>query len=395
MRDGSMTAKSARHSLVFSCIGHSYAHLFEPIFFVVALVLPGELGLSYEAVLALVIAGKLLYGVAAPVSGWCGDRWGATPMMGVYFLGLGLSAVATGISQSPMQMATALAAVGLFGSIYHPVGIAWLVRNAESHGKALGVNGVFGGVGPALAGVLAGGLTVWLGWRSAFIIPGVVVFLTGLAFVWLLRRGEIVELKADRKASPPASRGETIRVGIILSLTLLCSGLIYQSTQPALPKLFEERMALQLGDNILGIGGAIMVVYLVAGLLQIVAGHLADRYPLRNVYILMYVAQVPLLWLAASFSGWPLLGVALLMVTFNLGGIPAENSMLARYTPAKWRGTAFGLKFILSFGVSGLGVPMVSLIRVQTGGFEWLFWILAALSLTVVALGMFLPKGEK
>jgi FSR family fosmidomycin resistance protein-like MFS transporter len=390
-----MTAKSARHSLVFSCIGHSYAHLFEPIFFVVALVLPGELGLSYEAVLALVIAGKLLYGIAAPVSGWCGDRWGATPMMGVYFLGLGLSAVATGLAQSPMQMAVALAAVGLFGSIYHPVGIAWLVRNAESHGKALGVNGVFGGVGPAMAGVLAGGLTAWLGWRSAFIVPGIAVFLTGLVFVWLLRRGEIVELKTDRKVTPPASRGETIRVGIILSLTLLCSGLIYQSTQPALPKLFEERMALQLGDNIMGIGGAIMVVYLVAGLLQIVAGHLADRYPLKNVYILMYVAQVPLLWLAASFSGWPLLGVALLMVTFNLGGIPAENSMLARYTPAKWRGTAFGLKFILSFGVSGLGVPMVSLIRVQTGGFEWLFWILAALALVIVALGMFLPKGEE
>jgi hypothetical protein len=101
-----------------------------------------------------------------------------------------------------------------------------------------------------------------------------------------------------------------------------------------------------------------------------------------------------LLWLAASFSGWPLLGVAVLMVTFNLGGIPAENSMLARYTPAKWRGTAFGLKFILSFGVSGLGVPMVSLIRVQTGGFEWLFWILAALSAAIVGLGMFLPKGE-
>jgi FSR family fosmidomycin resistance protein-like MFS transporter len=390
-----MTAKSARHSLVFSCIGHSYAHLFEPIFFVVALVLPGELGLSYEAVLALVIAGKLLYGIAAPVSGWCGDRWGATPMMGVYFLGLGLSAMATGLAQSPMQMAVALAAVGLFGSIYHPVGIAWLVRNAESHGKALGVNGVFGGVGPAMAGVLAGGLTAWLGWRSAFIVPGIAVFLTGLAFVWLLRRGEIVELKTDRKVTPPASRGETIRVGIILSLTLLCSGLIYQSTQPALPKLFEERMAMQLGDNIMGIGGAIMVVYLVAGLLQIVAGHLADRYPLKNVYILMYVAQVPLLWLAASFSGWPLLGVALLMVTFNLGGIPAENSMLARYTPAKWRGTAFGLKFILSFGVSGLGVPMVSLIRVQTGGFEWLFWILAALAMVVVALGMFLPKGEE
>ena len=30
-----------------------------------------------------------------------------------------------------MALALGLAAIGLFGSIYHPVGTAWLVRNAR------------------------------------------------------------------------------------------------------------------------------------------------------------------------------------------------------------------------------------------------------------------------
>ena len=64
-----MTAASARASLAFSCVGHLFAHLFEPIFYITALVLPGELGMPYEEVLALVIGGKLLYGLLAPAAG--------------------------------------------------------------------------------------------------------------------------------------------------------------------------------------------------------------------------------------------------------------------------------------------------------------------------------------
>ena len=33
-----------------------------------------------------------------------------------------------------LGLAIGLTAIGLFGSIYHPVGVAWLVRNAENRG---------------------------------------------------------------------------------------------------------------------------------------------------------------------------------------------------------------------------------------------------------------------
>lgn len=384
------TPAQARAALSFSCIGHLYAHVFEPIFYIVALVLPGELGLPYEQVLALIIAAKLLYGVLAPAAGWLGDRWSTVGMMAVFFFGLGLSAMAVGLTDSALGLSIALAATGLFGSIYHPVGISWLLRNAVDKGKAIGFNGVFGGIGPAVAGLIAGGLIETVGWRHAFILPGAAVVLTGAVFLWFLHRGLVVETKADRAPTAAASKGDTIRAGIVLTVTMLCAGLIYQATQPALPKLFSER----LGDSI-GIAGAafaVTAVYLVAGLMQVVAGHLADRYPAKTVYVVAALVQAPLLALVAWASGLPLVAASMLAVVFNMAGIPAENLLLNKYTPAKWRGTAFGLKFVLSFGVSGLAVPLVSLIRGMTGGFELLFLLLAGSAVMIACAAILLPS---
>jgi MFS family permease len=288
-------------------------------------------------------------------------------------------------------MAVALGFMGLFGSIYHPVGISWLVRNAVDKGKAIGLNGVFGGIGPALAGVVAGGLIAVAGWRAAFIVPGVAVLATGFLFLVMLAKGVVVETKADRKPEPVADKGETVRAGIVLSVTMLCAGLVYQATQPSLPKLFEER----LGDfGLLAAAGGVTVVYLLAGLTQILAGHLADRLSPKRIYLVAAAIQVPLLLGLAHASGLGLLLVAVLAVSFNMAGIPAENLLLSRYTPAKWRGTAFGLKFVLSFGVSGLGVPLVSLIRSHGGGFETVFTVLAV-SAAIVALAAWQLPGER
>ncbi|MBF0168592.1 MAG: MFS transporter [Alphaproteobacteria bacterium] len=387
-----MTAASARASLAYSCVGHVFAHLFEPIFFVVALILPKVMGLPYEDALMLVIAGKLLYGILAPLAGWFGDRWSSTGMMQVYFLGLGLAAIATGFANTPFELGLGLAALGFFGSIYHPVGTAWLVRNATNRGKALGLNGIFGGLGAALGGIVAGALTDVISWRAAFIVPGIVVILVGLLFALSLKRGHVIEIKEDLKPQAPPSRGETLHVGLVMTLTMLCTGLIYQVTQPALPKLFEARLGDLLGDGLLGVGGMVTLVYTVAGLFQVVAGHWADRYPLRYVYAGVYLAQVPLLLAAAWVGGLPLVLVALVMVSMNLAGIPAENSLLARYTPARWRGTAFGLKFVLSFGISGLGVPLMAFILKSTGEFVWVFVLLSVMAVIVVAASLMLPR---
>lgn len=386
-----MAVPSARAVVVFSCVGHAFSHLFEPIFFVVALVLPEHFGLSYGEVLGLVLVGKLLYGIAAPVAGWLGDRWSMTGMIGVYFLGMGAGGVLTGLATRPVEVAAGLAVTGLFGSIYHPVGIAWLVRGAENRGRALGLNGVFGGLGPAVAALSAGLLTEWQGWRAAFIVPGVVVMATGLLFVALVRLGVIVEAGADVGTEVPVSRRDALRAILVLVTTMLCGGLIYQATQASLPKVFADNLDASLGGGLLAVGTAVSVVYGVAGLMQFATGHLADCFPPAAVYVVLTLLQAPFLYMIGVAESLPLIVVALAAVALNIGVLPAENILLARYAPPNWRGTAFGIKFILAFGVSALGVPLVWFIHGATGGFFWLFVLLTGLSLAAALTALALP----
>src|SRR6202049_4922149 len=91
----------------------------------------------------LSLPGTVLYGLGALPAGILGDRWSAERMMVLFYVGSGLAAIATGLATGPLGIAIGLGLIGLFGSIYHPVGIAWLVRNAESPRRGLGLNGIF------------------------------------------------------------------------------------------------------------------------------------------------------------------------------------------------------------------------------------------------------------
>ena len=119
---------------------------------------------------------------------------------------------------------------------------------------------------------------------------------------------------------------------------------------------------------------------------------MADKYPLKYVYITAFMLQVPFLALAGSLGGTSLLVVAMIMVSVNSGALPAENSLVARYAPSKWRGLAFGLKFILTFGVSGLGVLLEGKLYDYTGGFYWLFVVLACVAVVAAMAALLLPN---
>lgn len=382
---------SSRLTLAFSCVGHTYAHLFAPTFFVVALTLESEMGMTHGEVISMIVLGNMLYGLVAPLSGWLADKWSAAGMMALYYFGLGTGMILTGLSTSTVQMVVFLSLTGIFGSIYHPVGFAWLVSQVEKRGQALGINGVFGAVGPAIAALSAGVLTDAFSWRAAFIVPGVLIIVTGILFFILLKKDVIHDRETVPVVPHQASRSEVMRIIGVLAVTMMCTGLIYQSTSPALPKMFSERLTDFAGDGVFGIGAMVALVYITAGTFQIIAGRMCDRYPLKRVYLLAFVTQIPFLILAAQFGGGVLLFAALVMVSSNQAALPVENTLVARYAPKDKRGLAFGLKFIIAFGFSGIGVWMEGAIYDATGGLHWLFVVLAALATVGFTVSWLLP----
>lgn len=385
-----MTTLSARLSLGFSCIGHTYSHLFAPVFFVVVLSLEKTMGLSHGEAVALIVVGNMLFGVAAPIAGWLGDRWSATGMMAIYYIGTGAGMIATGLADTPFQIGLGLAVTGLFGSIYHPVGVAWLVRNSVDRGTALGLNNMFGAFGPASGALLAGVMIDTYGWRAAFLAPGVFVIATGILFCVFLAKGVIVETHVDRKVDPPATRGDTLRAFAALSITVLATGFIYQATNPAIPKLFSTRV-LDLQEGVLGVSALVALVYVVSGVLQLVAGRITDMYSPRKVYVICFMLQVPFLYLAGLLGGTPLVAVAILMICLNTGATPAENVLFARYAPSKWRSFAFGVKFVFALGLCSLGAKLEGMLFDRTGGFEMLFTVLAAIAAVAFAASLLIP----
>ncbi len=377
----------------FSCVGHTYSHLFAPIFYVAALALEQDLAMSHGEVIALIVAGNLLYGIAAPIVGWIGDRWSAVGMMALFFFGTGAGMVLTGCANDAWQIALALAVTGLFASIYHPVGMAWLVRNAVNRGTALGLNGMFGNLGPAGAALIAGVLIHYWGWRAAFLVPGLLVVATGVAFVWGMIRGVVVETKVDVRQVPLPARDEQVRAILVLLVTLICSGLIYQATQSGMPKLFSVRLSELAAGGVFGPATVVSSVYLFSALFQVLAGRLADRYPLKVVYVCAWAMQVPLLLIASQAGGALLVAAMAGAVMANTGALPAENTLVAKYAPSRYRGLAYGLKFIITFGLASLGVLLEGRLFDASGEFTWLLVVLGSLAAVGTAAALLLP-GE-
>lgn len=325
-------------------------------------------------------------------AGLLSDRIGATWMMVAFFVGMGGASVAAGLVGSPSSLMIALAGIGVFAAIYHPVGIPWLVRNAtESRGKVLGFNGVFGAAGSAMSGLTAGALIDVAGWRAAFIVPGSLCVLTGIWLLALAVRGRA----GDTVSSPSEVRDEaeprSARVFPILLVTMFVAGLIFHATQVSLPKLFEQRHEGLVSGGAFGVGVLIALVYGLAGLMQVVGGHFADRFPLKWVYVGAVFVQAPTLWIASTLFGLPLVIVAMMMVMANASALPAENLLLAHHTPRHRHGVVFGLKFVLSFGAAPLAVELVAAVTRRSGDLSAVYVILALLALGAFVAAVFLP----
>lgn len=390
-----MSRRSARLTLLFSCVGHFYIHLFTAFYFVIALSLESVWQRPYHELIELWTLGSLLVGLAALPAGWLGDRWSATGMMILFFIGMGGASIVAGLVDGPTALLVALSALGLFAAIYHPVGIAWLVRNAEARGKALGFNGIFGAVGVAAAGLVAGTLIDLFSWRAAFIVPGIVCVATGIVLLICVRAGIVVEGETSERAEATAAEGDRLRGLLILLFTMFCLGLVFQATQAAVPKVFDLRLRDLAGEGAFGIGALVAGVYTVGGVMQVFGGYLADRLPLKRVYLLAFLIQVPVLSGIAVLSGVPLVAIAALSVLLATGALPAENMLLANYTPAHRRSLAYGVKYVLALGAAPIAIWLTSQVQARTGDFVWLFLLLAGMTGAAFIAATLLPGERK
>jgi MFS family permease len=126
---------------------------------------------DWESLMPYGVGAFMLFGLGSLPAGRLGDLWGRRPMMLVFYIGMGLSALLIAVTRNAWELAAALTLMGSVLSIYHPVGIPMLVRNAQRPGLAIGLNGLAGNLGVAFAAVTTGLLVKYAGWRAAFVVP--------------------------------------------------------------------------------------------------------------------------------------------------------------------------------------------------------------------------------
>jgi MFS family permease len=403
--------------LGYSSVGHALMHYMAAFFPYIAVGMAatwGEPGkpLDHQVVLLpLWQLAAFLIGLGALPAGWLSDRWSAPGMMVVMFFGMGAASIACALvpDRDFLLLELAMAAMGLFAAIYHAVGIAWVMRTASRPGHAMGINGVFGSAGLAACGAGTGLLINLFSWRAAFLVPGIVCLLAGLGLLYHWRNGRVGDRPMPAMRSKPPSRGDLVRVFVILTVTMFAGGVIWQAIQYGAPGLFEQRMAAEIDwlQNLtngqlaaeakkmafwVGLFGS--AVYVASGITQYFLGGLSDRYSLKRVYAVAAFLQILAMLGLALLPGYGVVLAAAASAIISSASGPAENLLIGRYTPTKYHGIGFGAKFIVAFGAGPVAIWLIAHLKARTGDLELLFLGLAATGILVWLVTLMLPSSD-
>jgi len=116
---------------------------------------------------------------------------------------------------------------------------------------------------------------------------------------------------------------------------------------------------------------------------QYFGGFLAERFDLRFAYLLFHAITIPAVLGMAHAFDLPLVLMAGVYFFFLLGTQPIENTLVARFTPDRFRHSAYGMKFALTFGAGALAVKFIEYVQ-KNGGLENVYQLLGGISLLLV-----------
>ena len=286
----------------------------------------------------------------------------------------------------------ALAALGLFSGIYHPTGLGLISKEIKRVSVGMGVNGMFGNLGLATAPLLTGVINWFWGPKLAYL------FLGGMnLFGLLLMAAFPIFASAHSKGGEKDENNGLLGAFVVLLAAMMLGGIAYRAATVILPTYFELKnhaIVMWLSGLIQGelsqnlVATTVTSLIFVIGMLgQYTGGRFAERFDPRIGYLIFFGITAPPAVLMAFSGNLALVGLALLYFFFLLGMQPIENTLVARFTPQRFHHSAFGTKFVLTFGVGAMAVKIVAAIE-SNYYIEAVFFFIAAIS--VLAIGVIL-----
>ena len=335
----------------------------------------------YSELIALATAMFVAFGVFSLPAGWLADRWSRRNMMVLFYVGCGVSLLAAAAAPNLPVLAAALFGLGVFAAIYHPVGMAMLIEISQARGRTLAFNGVCGNLGVALAAGITGILASWLGWRWAFIVPGLMCIATGIAYRAMIV-GDMHTIAARKRTAEVtlSARAALIMFGLFVVISIM-SGLVFNTVLVALPKLVDE----QLGDsaNLTLVGGLATAVFMCGAVAQIAVGRLVERFSAPMLFAAVVTVQFIGILASSHTSGALLLISLAVSMAAIYGQVTVGDIVVAKFTADAWRGRIYAVRYFLNFTSSAVAVGLIALLH-DRGGFALVLGVIAACAGIVV-----------
>ncbi|HWT08606.1 MAG TPA: MFS transporter [Roseomonas sp.] len=388
----------AMRQVVFINAAHTFTHYCLLILATAVLAMVTQdratFGGDFGPVLALGTAMFVTYGLGALPMGWLAARFGRRAMMTSFFLGTGFFMALAGLMDGPTGVGIALGLMGCFAAVYHPIGTAVLVEAAGDRvGRAMGINGVFGNLGVATAPIVTAFVAAALGWRWAFILPGVACFAVGLLYV---REPEFDAVKAGGGARPfPEIPRAVVRraVAILLAIAAV-SGLVFNAYTLLIPKLMQERLA-NSPDLLPVVGLLAFLATICGGITQFTVGRMIDSRTLKMVFLPLGITVVPALLALSFLDGWIVLPLAALVAACVFGQVTVNETMTARYVAPALRAKLYSIRFTIGFMGAAVASPLVGYLHEATGSLAAAMIVLAAVATVTLICAFAFPNRQE
>jgi predicted MFS family arabinose efflux permease len=251
---------------------------------------------------------------------------------------------------------------------------------------------LWGNLGVASSALITGVVGQFLGWRWAFVMPGIATILTGLAFARMVVHEDRSGFK-QAAAQARVAKSDMWRVILSLLIVVIAISTTFNAITVALPKLFAERLSeITKSPALLGVIAA--CVYVFGAMTQYTVGKMIDRYSLKAVCLPLSFILAPFLYFAATMSNVSLIVVAIGIIMGLFGQITVNDAMVGKYTSEEWRSRAFAVRYFVGFTAAGASVGLVAWLYEQ-GGFITVLHAFGALCLLVIVAALILPAEIK
>jgi MFS family permease len=273
--------------------------------------------------------------------------------------GTTLASVLAFVLSSTAGVVISLVLLGLFASMYHPAGLSILSTSIKNIGHGMGIHGMAGTLGVAVAPLIAGSVTGRFGWNYTYLALGIAG--AGLTAVLLFSlRFHVRSPRASDEREEHISVFKSINRDLIfIYLVGAFYGLIYRGIMTFFQVYLSQRVPF-IGDNVQRLGYVSFGILLFSLAGPLLGGYLASGTRKIEKNLLLIFIMLALLSVGFYFAD----GILLILVTaptvlLIFGFQPLQNTLIARSSHAMRRGVVYGINYTVGFGIgafaSGIG----------------------------------------